>query len=460
MRTPTRERETLASALATHPADSAGRLCGPREALRWSEVAARYGLRNRDGFKDQRVVLAVEGPEFIAALIDLDGFGRRIVLCPPDIDDERLAWTARETEADAVIAEGVDLARAAAPPTYVCGESRDRVEPTVATRRTEWILFTSGTSGRPKLAVHTLASLAGGFLGAPAPTGAIWSTFYDMRRYGGLQILLRALASGGSFVLGETKDTLPERLALMGRHGATHVSGTPSHWRAALMSGAADRIAPRYIRLSGEIVDQAVLDALSARWPSAQIVHAFASTEAGLAFEVGDRQAGVPSGLICSGEDMALKICDGTLRVRSPRCAQRYLNADAPPLQDEDGFVDTGDVLETRGGRLYFLGRRGGVINIGGLKVHPEEIETVINGYAGVSASRVRPRANPILGSIVVADVVLDPTRPMTQDEQATFLRDLDQHCRRHLSAHKSPAAVRIVKSLDLSAAGKLARHG
>ena len=76
-------------------------------------------------------------------------------------------------------------------------------------------------------------------------------------------------------------------------------------------------------------------------------------------------------------------------------------------LTDEEGFVDTGDMVELRGDRYHFVGRRGGIINIGGLKVHPEEIEAVINRHDEVRMSRVKSRKSPITGAIVVADVVL-----------------------------------------------------
>ena len=79
----------------------------------------------------------------------------------------------------------------------------------------------------------------------------------------------------------------------------------------------------------------------------------------------------------------------------------------AAALTDADGFVDTGDMVELRGDRYHFVGRRGGIINIGGLKVHPEEIEAVINRHAEVRMSRAKSRRSPITGAIVVADVVL-----------------------------------------------------
>src|SRR5437016_5955309 len=94
---------------------------------------------------------------------------------------------------------------------------------------------------------------------APAGPPTMWSTFYDIRRYGGLQIFLRALLGGGSMVLSSARESIGDFLARAGAHGVSHISGTPSHWRQALMSPAARRIAPRYVPLSGEIADQAIV---------------------------------------------------------------------------------------------------------------------------------------------------------------------------------------------------------
>ena len=243
--------------------------------------------------------------------------------------------------------------------------------------------------------------------GRTSRTPVIWSTFYDIRRYGGLQIFLRALLGGGSLVLSSAQESTGDFLVRAGAQGVTHISGTPSHWRARSMSPSARRIAPQYVRLSGEIADQAILDNLRAFYPEARIAHAFASTEAGVAFEVGDGLAGFPASLIGQpGAGVEMKVEDGSLRIRSARNAIRYLGGASEPLADKDGFVDTGDMVELRGDRYYFVGRRDGIINVGGLKVHPEEVEAVINRHPRVQMSLVKARKNPITGAVVVADVV------------------------------------------------------
>lgn len=227
------------------------------------------------------------------------------------------------------------------------------------------------------------------------------------------------------------------------------------------MSGEAGRLSPAYVRLSGEIADQGVLDALHAAFPRATIAHAFASTEAGVAFEVRDGLAGFPASLTRqSPQGVEIDVSRGTLRVRSPGNALRYLGESPAPLKDDEGYVDTGDNLELRDGRYYFMGRSGGVINVGGLKVHPEEVEAIINTHPAVRMSLVKPRRSPITGAMVAADVVLNESTAAGADAGSVQrIRDeILRACRSSLPAHKVPAMIRIVAALEVSASGKLVR--
>lgn len=393
------------------------------------------------------------------ALIELDGIARRIVLCPPDLAPAHLPAVIAAAEIDAVVGDP-EMAEFAGTRRFI--SCRGCVAPATPNHdpgeATEWVLLTSGTTGAPKLVVHTLATLTGAMTaGAALGHSAVWSTFYDMRRYGGLQIFLRAMLGGGSMVLSSAQEPVGDFLGRAGWHNVTHVSGTPSHWRRALMSQAAHSMAPRYVRLSGEIADQAILDALRAAYPQSDIAHAFASTEAGVAFDVGDGFAGFPETLLGRRGDVEMRVEDGSLRIRSGRNALRYLSLEAPLLFDEDGFVDNGDMVELRDGRYYFIGRRGGVINIGGLKVHPEEVEAVINRHPDVRMSLVKARKNPITGAIVVADIVLNGASSPS-DRDTALKSEIIEQCRRGLARHKVPAAIRFVPALEVSGAGKLAR--
>jgi acyl-coenzyme A synthetase/AMP-(fatty) acid ligase len=389
------------------------------------------------------------------ALIELDGIARRIVLCPPDVSSAYLPGVMATASVDTVVGD-----RAAAElgsDLFVLGGSG--ITPGAPDREpgasTEWVLLTSGTTGVPKLVRHTLATLTGAMVaGSALGHGAVWSTFYDMRRYGGLQIFLRAMLGGGSMVLSSALEPVGDFLARAGARGVTHISGTPSHWRRALMSASAGRIAPGYVRLSGEIADQAILDHLRASYPDADIAHAFASTEAGVAFDVGDGLAGFPAGYLGRRGDVEMRVVDGSLRIRSSRNALGYLGDGVPSPFDADGFVDTGDIVELQDGRYHFVGRQGGVINIGGQKVHPEEIEAVINRHPDVQMSLVRARKNPITGAIVVADVVVTSEHAPLDALKGQIL----DACRDTLARYKVPASIRFVSAIEVAASGKLAR--
>src|SRR4051812_31090225 len=156
-----------------------------RVALRDFADGSPFGA-GRLRFAGRCVALAVaDMADAAAALIDLDGLARRILLCPP-------GWDAREIARAAALAEVDALAHdKAATPPLACEVAlpvrlplSPRGETAAPRLETEWVLPTSGTSGPPKLAVHTLATLTAAI--APAPPQQ-WATFYDIRRYGGLQ---------------------------------------------------------------------------------------------------------------------------------------------------------------------------------------------------------------------------------------------------------------------------------
>jgi acyl-CoA synthetase (AMP-forming)/AMP-acid ligase II len=409
--------------------------------------------------RDRAVVIFV-GQQRAAAVaaVELDGVARRIVLCPPDLSPEYLPFVIAKSEAQILLTDRADPVSVNDGTLSVsrCGlpVARTGLAP-VREARSEWLLFTSGTTGEPKMLVHSLASLTGPLDDGPhVMRDAVWSTFYDIHRYGGLQILLRALVGGGSMILSESSETVAAFLQRAGDDGVTHISGTPSHWRRALMSNAAHRITPSYIRLSGEIVDQTILDALRQAYPSSEIGHAYASTEAGVAFDVRDGRAGFPARLIGDPHAKAeMRIQDGSLWIRSSRVAWGYADSNSA-LTGEDGFIDTGDMVVLRGDRYYFVGRREGIINVGGRKVHPEEVEAIINQHSGVQMSLVKARPSPITGAIVVADIVLKAGQSFD-----AIQHEILDYCRASLPAHKIPALLREVSSLDVSVSGKINRN-
>jgi acyl-CoA synthetase (AMP-forming)/AMP-acid ligase II len=442
---------------------------GPAERFFWDRAAcACYTflaqgtcLGGRLGELAGKSVLLATGSQLTAALalIELDGVARRITILPPDTAPEHFAALITGAEIDAVVIDSTSPSdffdiplRVACAPTIGASE---HLPP--AQLQTEWVMLTSGTTGVPKMVAHSRAGLTGSFAAKAPDPSVTWAAFYDIRRYGGLQIFLRAVLGGTSLVLSSAGEPVADHLARMAARGVTHVLGTPTHWRRALMSPAIKKIAPLYVRLSGEIADQAILDALRGTFPNAAVSHAFASTEAGVAFEVTDGLEGFPVSCVEQVRDgVEMKVEDGSLRIRSPRTASRYVGI-AAPLADKDGYVDNGDMVERRGSRYVFTGRRGGIINIGGQKVHPEEVEAVINRHPQVRMSLVRGKRSPITGAIVTADVVLE-----SGGENGGFDRvkdDILTLCRDALPLYKVPASISIVPALDVAASGKLVRR-
>ncbi len=443
---------TLSAAVAKAPGEA--RVAGPVQGFRPKDLLRRSGFRSgRAQLKGRRIAVDVaDMSAALAAMIELDGLAARMLLLPPGLSSDIRAQLLARAQIDGIV-RSPDLAdgdpRLEVFP-YDLGALSPAPEPTAGTL-TQWAMATSGTSGAPKAALHGLASLTAA-IGAAPP--AAWGTFYEIRRYGGLQIALRALLGGGPLTLTGPGEATPQYLARLAAAGATHVSGTPSHWRRVLMDDT-HAFAPESVRLSGEIVDQGVLNALRARFPRAEIIHAYASTEAGVGFAVDDCLAGFPGDWLGAERVPTLRAQGGALRIKGPGLASAILGLDGPML-DPDGYFDSGDGVEIRDGRCHFLGRVNGTINVGGAKVNPETVEAALALHPDVLACRVTARRNPILGAVVAAEIV---ARGGAQRGPALKSAILSQAAGR-LKPHETPATLTFVDRLDLTAAGKVARLG
>jgi acyl-coenzyme A synthetase/AMP-(fatty) acid ligase len=455
MKMPQNSHASLGKALRA--GGEAGVVFARGAGLSWHDLLAGTVLSGHDhDFRGKSILVATTSQlHAVAALVELDGVARRVILYPPDLSLDHLDFVTRCAAVDVIVSDRLssplDTIACVNPSGWTTSsDNRD----SDAQHPTEWVLLTSGTTGRPKLVIHTLASLTDAIKPGRS-SGVVWSTFYDIRRYGGLQIFLRAAVTGTSLVLSSAQESTADFLQRAASHGVTHISGTPSHWRRALMSSAAHLIKPEYVRLSGEIADQTILNQLQATYPQARVAHAFATTEAGVAFDVNDGLAGFPAGALEHTPDVEMKIEDRTLRIRSNRTARCYLGDQPRALRDGEEFVNTGDVLELRQDRYHFVGRGDGMINVGGMKVYPEEVEAVINGHPEVEMSLVHTKKNPITGALVVADVVL---KGAPQAAASDLRTDILRHCREVLPSHKVPATINFVPALAIADTGKLIR--
>ena len=344
----------------------------------------------------------------------------------PEHLDESLTWTPTEGTADTATVES---------------------DFTVA-------LMTSGTTGSPKLVRHRIESLLGRI---PAMAGSVnrgqrWLLTYQATAFAGLQVLLTALVTAGTVV--QSRGRSPADLfAAAERFGVTHISGTPTFWRSFLLAAPAGVPLPlRQITLGGEAVDQTTLDRLATRFPQSRLTHIYASSEAGALFSVQDGRAGFPSAWLHSeASGVGLRIRDGMLEVKSPRRMLGYLG-DAAAAVTDDGWLVTGDLVRLDGDRVFFQGRIDDVLNVGGGKVHPQEVEDFLLSCSGVVEARVRGVPNPISGVALVADVVLE-----AGEEPEARRRHLLRLCQAELPAYKAPRIIRVVDAIATLSSGKKA---
>lgn len=309
-------------------------------------------------------------------------------------------------------------------------------------------LESSGTTGTPKRLRHDFTRLRGRLRGV-AEEGARWLLTYDPGAFAGLQVMLTAAAAGAVLIAvpGSGAGTIAALAQAARRHAVTHVSGTPSFWRAFLMAlGDAD-LPLAAVTLGGEAADQPLVDRLAERFPHARLRHIYASTEAGALFAVADGRAGFPAAWLDAAPDgLALRITDGVLEVRSPRAA--------PGAVDADGWLSTGDLVERRGDRVLFAGRLDGLVNVGGVKVSPEAVERCLLTVDGVADAAVVAVPSPITGHLLTATIVPVPGA----DESA--LRVALRAATADLPPAARPRALTFADHIPLSAAGKKSRKG
>jgi acyl-coenzyme A synthetase/AMP-(fatty) acid ligase len=315
-------------------------------------------------------------------------------------------------------------------------------------------LMTSGTTGRPKLVRHRLSSLLGRIPRSAASGTAQeqrWLLTYQPTTFAAMQVILTALCTGAALI--QSSNRTPTGLFNVAeRLGATHISGTPTFWRSFLLAARPGCLRPLQITLGGETVDQPTLDRLAQRFPGARITHIYASTEAGALFSVHDGRSGFPRAwLETRAAGVGLRVRDGVLQVESPRRMLDYVGPSSPRLTD-DGWLITGDLVDVAGDRVYFQGRTDDVLNIGGAKVHPQEVEEFLLSCPGVTEVRVRGLRNPMSGHLLAADVVL------AHGFEADGHRiELMRRCQSSLPSHKAPRLIRVVPAIAVRESGKKA---
>jgi acyl-CoA synthetase (AMP-forming)/AMP-acid ligase II len=319
-------------------------------------------------------------------------------------------------------------------------------------------ILTSGTTGISKAARHTWSSLSRPVRRDPSHRGARWLLTYRPNLYAGLQVILQGLINSGTVVVADPGCEARAVAELMLATRVDHVSATPSYWRWLLLLAPREiigRVKLTQITLGGEVADQQILDALKLQFPAARLAHVYATTELGRCFSVTDGKAGFPASFLSavSPDGIELRDDQGELLVRSANAMKSYDRLSGLSWSDSD-WIATGDLIEQRGDRVYFVGRKTDLINVGGNKVHPTEVEGVVREVPGVADVIAYGEKSSIVGELVACDVV-----PRLGQEAESLRTSVDRHCAARLAPHQRPRFVHIVDTIPLSHSGKKKRR-
>lgn len=405
-------------------------------------------LRERHSMQSFRALLSFDSVSAaLPWLVAADGLSERIGLASPRVSVETLDELKK--------LGGFDLRIPGEEGLLSAKEEQADPDADEAQGPTEWVLTTSGTTGTPKLVPHTLDSLLRTTKRSnPKGSVPVWGLLYSFDRFAGIQVILQAVASGSKLVVPAGNASLGDQIKFMVEQGVTHLSASPTLWRRLLMAPGSCDLNLCSITLGGEIADQDVLDALSRRFPSARIVHIYASTEAGVGFSVVDKKAGFPVEFVDTPPGgVELRVRGNTLELRTSRHSLSYLGS-GKQVSDSEGWVNSGDLLERCGDRYLFVGRDDSTINVGGLKVQPETVEQAIKSECGIAEARVFAIGSPITGMLVCAEICLDA--PVT--DQKAFLKSLKSKLANSLADHEVPVRIKIVEMIEVNASGKVER--
>jgi acyl-coenzyme A synthetase/AMP-(fatty) acid ligase len=314
----------------------------------------------------------------------------------------------------------------------------DDVERTPTRREPEdgrlWLL-TSGSTGRPKRIGHTLESLTT-VSGEMAPRR--WLCPYSPGTYAWWQVVTLGLGSPGQDLVVVDPADLEGWVAAGVEHGVTAASGTPTFWRQTIMSHG-DELAEvplQQVSLGGEPVDQAVLDQLTGLFPEARVSWIYASSELGASIVVHDGRAGFPVEWLerDAPDRPRLAVDEGELVIASPYHGEGL-----------DGAVRTGDAVVVEDGRVLITGRTSAdEINVGGAKVSAGVVRSVLQSHPDVVWAHVRGRKAPLVGTMVVADVVLRSGATSAPDTVSAISR----WCQERLPEYGVPRRIKLLDSI------------
>jgi long-chain acyl-CoA synthetase len=311
------------------------------------------------------------------------------------------------------------------------------------------VLFSSGSTGKSKAALHDFIPLLEKFTIPRRTMKAL--TFLMIDHIGGINTLFYILSNAGTAVVIADRD--PDHVCeAIERHRVELLPTSPTFLNLLLMSEAYmrhDLSSLRLITYGTEMMPETTLRKIHELFPSVKIQQTYGLSELGIL-----RSKSEDSGSLwvkVGGEDFDVKVKNGTLWVKARSAMMGYLNAPSP--FDEEGWLDTGDLVEQNGEYVRFLGRRSEIINVGGRKVYPAEVENVLLEIENVKDATVRGERHPMTGNVVVARINL-----AENEDHTVARRRVREFCRSRLESYKVPVKVEFVETNQFTGRYKKSR--
>lgn len=307
------------------------------------------------------------------------------------------------------------------------------------------VLFSSGSTGKAKGMLHDLDTLMASYAPGKAK-GLRVLAFMGLDHIGGIDIFLRGIASGSCLVIPGERS--PEAICRLIEEAEVDVlPATPSFLNLMLLSdarGGRDLSSLKIIGFGAERMPEAVLRRLREVFPNVRFQQKFGTSETNAVRTVSKEED--PLWMRIDEAGVESKIVDGELWLKTPSRIIGYLNGGSDRLT-ADGWYRTGDLAEEDGhGFFRVVGRRESMINVGGEKVVPGDVEAAIGEVPGVADCRVFGVENPLMGQVVGAEIVA----PGKGDEKE-IVRAVRKHCRQKLAPFKVPVRIEVVDSIAVT---------
>jgi long-chain acyl-CoA synthetase len=304
------------------------------------------------------------------------------------------------------------------------------------------IVFTSGSSGKPKGILHDYDRVLAKFVADRKGWRAI--LFLMMDHFGGINTLMSCLAHDGLGICVAQRS--PEIVCqVIEAADADLLPTTPTFLNMLIASGVwrQRRLSSlRLITYGAEPMSAVTLRRVASALPDVELKQTYGLSELGV---LRSRSADRGSLWVkVGGAGFETRIRDGILHIRSVSNMVGYLNA--PNVIDDDGWMNTGDIVEERDGMIRFLGRESEVINVGGQKVFPSEVEGVLLEARGVAEATVYGVKSPLLGQAVCARVSL-----IDNEDPSEAIRRLRSFCLERLAKYKVPMRIEFVELIGQS---------